>query len=322
MMLELWALRDKKRADFDEGLSQIAKLLGNGLYGKFAMSLLREEIVFRRDVAVGACILCGDVFNEGAESQDRHRQKRRKKEQLPPSLCEACTGSKVAGNDPESDVWYRAKKVQPAYVIPQISAHVTSLARIRLWKIDMMVLERGGRLFMNDTDSVITNVDLPCSSELGDLKDEYPNEPLSFLGVQPKVYLLQKGKPFTGEHKKSCVKKRCDCKDKTCKKCHGCVREKVTFKGVPKSLRTKKNLRFMIEGGEASYERLEKIRSMAGRSFEGPPRMVEVKRRIIGRYEKREVFVDGRTRAIRYPMQIDPVEQAMLENVIREEEVT
>lgn len=308
MMLELYRLRDKSIENFDEGLSALAKLFGNGLYGKFAMALLREEIVFRKDNGRGRCFLCDEELTHENVPEDDS------------CLCEGCTGSKVAGNDPETDVWYRAKKVAPAYVIPQISAHVTSLARVRLWKFMVEAIERGGRIFMTDTDSIITNVELPNSSELGDLKDEYPNEPLRFLGVQPKVYLLEKAKPFKGEHKSSCTKKqRCECKLSTCTKCHGCLRSKVTFKGVPKSHRTKENLVFMVQGGEARYERLEKIRGMAGREFRGPPKMIEVKRRIIGRYEKRIVHQDGRTSPLRFPLTITPEEQAMLERVVAEE---
>lgn len=314
MMLTLYAYRDKKRPDYDEGMSQLAKLLGNGLYGKFAMALEREEIVFRKDGARDACVVCGKKIDleprrlrEGAE---------------PRSLCEACDGSKPAG-DPDSDVWYRAKKVKPAYVIPQISAHVTSLGRVKLWKYMAVALERGGRLYMVDTDSLLTNVDMPCSTELGDLKDEYPGERLRIVAVQPKVYLLEKEKPFKGEHLPTCdAKKRC--KDKGCKKtecalCHGCSRSKVTFKGVPKNKRNKETLLMMLGGGEATYERLEKIRGIAGREFRGPPKMIEVKRRIVSRYEKRVLHPDGTTSPLTFPLTIEPAEQRMLEMVLADE---
>jgi len=299
MMETLWGLRDKKKEGYDEGLSMLAKLLGNGCYGKFAMALEREEIVFRRGRgSVWQCMICSEPLVDPELLRP----------DMPPpeeKLCESCLGSKPAGDDVDCDVWYRAKKVEPPYVIPQISAHVTSLARIRLWKFMKMVFELGGKLWMTDTDSIITNVKMPSSGELGALKDEYPGEPLRFRAVQPKVYLLEKEKPFKGEHETKCKKKnRCDGDPDKCKcgMCHGCAHHKVTFKGLPKSRRRKDIFEILVSGLETFYQRLEKVRGMARRSFDGPPQMVVVSRSIVSKYEKREVLPDGTTKPLVYPM--------------------
>jgi len=128
MVDTLWAFRDKTLPDYDEGLSELAKLLINSTYGKFAMDPNKEEIVFAKPskrsktseaaLAPNAkplweCFLCS------SESEDR--------------LCKDCKGSKAAGAA-DSEVWYKARHVSAPYIIPQIAAHITTIARIALWK--------------------------------------------------------------------------------------------------------------------------------------------------------------------------------------------
>lgn len=115
MVNSLWALRDPTRADFDEGLSAFAKLLGNSTYGKFAMCQERTSVVFRKDVEPTKCFLCG--------------------EEAPlTGLCNACQGSKPAKpNDDDFDVWYQAKQVDAPYIIPHVASHITAYARVALW---------------------------------------------------------------------------------------------------------------------------------------------------------------------------------------------
>lgn len=235
MVAELWKLRDPKLPGFDEGLSALAKLLGNGIYGKFAMRQERTSVVFAHNVSVERCFLCKEPALAGG-------------------LCPECEGSKPAqDSDPDGDVWYQKKMVDAPYIIPHVSSHITALARVRLWHFMQMalrmrgptqdragdlaigdvvwpedaaelVLERhpagamirvrlrhlatceerdaiwpldhlvpaGGKVFYCDTDSIITDVMLPCGSVLGGLKDEYPGDELNYLAVQPKVYVIER----------------------------------------------------------------------------------------------------------------------------------
>jgi len=79
MVDTLWALRDKTNPEYNEGLAALAKLLGNGLYGKFGMKQDRTQVVFSREHAEeGLCRLC----NEEASSDDDY--------------CSDCQGSKSA----------------------------------------------------------------------------------------------------------------------------------------------------------------------------------------------------------------------------------
>lgn len=278
MMLELYKLRDKSRADYDAGLSLLAKLIGNGLYGKFGQKQDRTQIVHGRHPEFGECFLCGKGIKIGQQ------------------LCRQCVGSKPAGNV-ENNLYYRHKLVDAQYIIPQISAHVTALARIRLFEFDQMALDRGGRVFMNDTDSIITDVELPTSTELGALKDEYPGELIRYTGVQPKVYILERMNSgvFEDSHLSTCS-------GEAKKKCEGCAPWKVAMKGFPKDQRTKENvlnLRSSLERGDGSvtvgFTRMEKVRGMAMRDgFRTSPRMVRVEKSFQSPYSKRRILKDGR----------------------------
>lgn len=292
MVDELWQLRDTSRPDFDEGLSATAKLMGNSLYGKFGMMEDRTTIAFAKSDRVDACFLCQAPVEMNA------------------GLCAGCEGSKSATGEPDSDVWYQHKRVDAPYIIPHLAAHITALARVRLWhSMQKCLAVPGGKLYYSDTDSIVTNVQLPTSSALGALKDEYPGKPLTFLGVQPKVYMIEyTDKPGTPE---------------------AATVSKVTMKGFPMDLRTKANLEVLIRGskltkgervecdegrhewtdlknktgkarrcevcGTLAFTRLEKIRSLARLSFERPPLMTNVSKSFKSKYDKRIEQSDGTT---------------------------
>lgn len=254
MVGELWGLRDKGRPDYDEGLSQLAKLLGNSLYGKFGMRTDRTTVTFTKDVPQGRCFLCGEETGEEGSS-----------------LCRGCEGSKPANCEPSCEVWYQHKKVEAAYIIPHIAAHITALARIRIWRFMMEALQAGGDIYYTDTDSIITDAVLPSSTELGALKDEYPGVTMKGTFLQPKVYMLES---------------------------EAWEKPKVTAKGLPRSLRTKENLEDLRSGKTVQYMNLEKVRTMARLGFSRGPRMRVVKKSFKSGYDKRQVIEGGRTKAL------------------------
>lgn len=252
---ELYSYRDKRSLNFDEGLALIAKLMMNSLYGKFGMNEDRREII---------------VLD---------------KDEKPP---EGATFPRFEDGQEDvlSRVCYVEKRVTPSYIIPQISAYITSLARIRLWNFMADVIRMGGRLYYCDTDSIITDIDnLPCSSELGELKNEYPGEKLEVEIAGCKMYMLRKHTVFTGEHLPSC-------KDK--ENCKGCSKVKLAMKGIPKELRTEFSLNELRKGNKVEFKRLEKLGSMAERGFLHPPRMRETHKRHVAQYDKRIFINDGK----------------------------
>jgi hypothetical protein len=257
---ELYTYRDKSDSHYEEGLALLAKLMMNSLYGKFGMNEDRKEI---------------HVLGPGED---------------PP---EGAKFPRLEGGEDDvlSRVVYVDKRVEPPYIIPQISAQITALARVRLWQFMAEVLRRGGKLYYCDTDSLITDLDdLKTSSELGELKNEYPGEKLTVEIVGPKMYLLEKEKPFAKEH-------RPGCDDKSCA---GCAQQKLAMKGVPRDMRTVATLRAFQRGEEVRYPRLEKIGAMAGRQFVEPPRMRMVSKSLKTKNDKREQVceIDSRPRRI------------------------
>jgi hypothetical protein len=287
MVTDLYKYRDKSLPGYDSGLSTLAKLILNALYGKFGMKEEREQII---------------LVEEG---------------ESPPQ------NSKPAGGDIATGVWYETKIKSPCYVIPQIAAHITALARVRLWHVMNAVLEAGGKIYYCDTDSVITDVELPTGSELGALKDEYPGEPLDMEFFQPKVYTVQKGIPFAKVHTIKCLDPAgstdSDGEPMPDPACKGCSKMKVTMKGLPARKRTPANMLHLLTGGcdehskkaparagvkpcekcgVVEFERLEKIRSLARKGFWTSPEMVGVKKRIVSEYDKRIRLPDGGTSPI------------------------
>lgn len=91
--------------------------------------------------------------------------------------------------DLESDVWTQPVFVSPKYVIPQISCHVTALARSRLWRLMWDVVQAGGKIYYCDTDSIVTDSEMPTGGNLGQLKLEHNIRRAEF--VLPKLYLVE-----------------------------------------------------------------------------------------------------------------------------------
>lgn len=263
MVDTLWTMRNKNLSDYDEGLSMMAKLMGNALYGKFGMAHERTSITFAKAVSLEACFLCQKTIASGL------------------GICNDCEGSKSATGDPDSDVWYQNHHVDAPYIIPHIAAHITALARVRLWRFMIQALEMGGKIWYADTDSILTDVVLPSSSDLGGLKDEYPGQLLEGTFVQPKVYMVEGQKP------------------------DGEKWSKVTMKGFGKDMRTKENLARLRKGETLSFDRLEKVRTLARLGFSRSPSMADVTKSFKSSYDKRIINDDGITTR---PVYIDELE--------------
>lgn len=154
----LYALRDKSRADYDESVSYVAKIMMNALYGKFATNTLREKIIFA---------------NPGQETPD---------------------GSFPADpRNPDCRIFKVEEEIDAPYIAPQIAAYITALSRLHLHSIMTEARALGGVVAYCDTDSVQTDADLShlCKTGLGGLKDEGAGVLYSGEYLQPKLYLLR-----------------------------------------------------------------------------------------------------------------------------------
>lgn len=148
-----YSYRDKSSAKYDATIALVAKLMLNSLYGKMGMSEERERI----------------WLFPSHEDIDQH--------ELTPI------------GDPSSEVFVEKVTVDAPYIIPHISAWVTALARVKLWRTMQQYIRKGHAIYYCDTDSLIT--DGPCndSKKLGDLKVECKIEAAHF--VAPKLYWVR-----------------------------------------------------------------------------------------------------------------------------------
>lgn len=233
---ELYKYREKSSPFYDEGLAAVVKIMLNSLYGKFGMKTLRRQI-YRWD----------DPY-------------------LPKNAV-------PASPDPDCFIYYAEKEVDAAYIMPQISARVTALGRIRLLDAMLAAKKLGGELYYCDTDSIITDVELPSSTKLGELKDEYPQQSGRITGkfLGPKLYVLQ-------------------CEDWEC----------IAAKGFEE--RTSSLIERLARGETIVQNRLEKVGTMARRGFLSGPKMVRVPRGLHFDKGKREMFEDGSTKPWRLEM--------------------
>lgn len=219
---DLYKYRDKASPDYDAGLESVVKIMLNSTYGKFGMKTLRRKILRWDD----------------------------------PELPE---DAMPASPDPDSPIWYVDEECDAAYVMPQIAARVTALGRVRLYEVMQQALRLGGQVYYCDTDSVITDVELPTGTGLGELKDEFPVHGGRLHGefIAPKVYLLT-ADGF--EHTKA--------------------------KGVRN--RSLERVRALRDGLTIYEKRLEKVGSLARKGFARGPRMVNTPRTMLLGAGKRE----------------------------------
>jgi DNA polymerase type B, organellar and viral. len=343
MMRDLYKYRDKKKKDYNEGLSETAKLMCNSVFGKTIMRPDRRKVVFRRPVdsvpegakrarVAARCKNCrGLGIIDGATCPTCHEERLghvgRTLEPIPDGASLPCHDGLSPTKDMVSEVYYLPNRVRASYIIPQIGAHITALARITLWKYMMQVLELGGELFYADTDSCICTLpegkELPVSAELGAMKEEYPGHRLRGTFLLPKLYDLEDmdGRPLPKAHFPTCKGKCGGCgprasqgkHEKDCKgKCKGCSTHTIAAKGIPREFKTLETLEALTgvdhgkwssrtlwkgrsEGRVLEFKRLEKFGRLAQADFARMPRMETVKKSMQSDYNKRLVFSDGST---------------------------
>lgn len=80
-------------------------------------------------------------------------------------------------------------KQHSAYHLPAISIRVTAQAQLTLYNLIEKILMKNGTIYYCDTDSVITDIRLDTSPDLGDIKLEYEFKKGIFLA--PKTYILE-----------------------------------------------------------------------------------------------------------------------------------
>lgn len=153
--VEHWyKFRAKSARGYSLALDMTAKLFLNSLYGKFGMSTEREKL----------------WFHPTAEEYAEHEM--------------------VSISEPLMGAYKEVTTSSPPYVIPHISAWVTSRSRARLWTLMHGFVQNGYRIYYCDTDSIITDAPIASSTHLGDLKLECQVKSARF--VAPKMYFIER----------------------------------------------------------------------------------------------------------------------------------
>lgn len=171
---------------------------------------------------------------------------------------------------------YSTEYSETAHFIPHIAAHLTSLARAYLWNVIMDLLDRGHKVYMLDTDSVITDGLLPehlVGDALGQLKNEFPYMKFGGEFLRPKEYRLTAadGHIFEGYHladengKNLCNNGDLDVpKEQWCKGCDNSIRK---FKSIPRRYQSAKNFDILKDGGKIFLTQTPKVGTLAAVGF-------------------------------------------------------
>jgi hypothetical protein len=228
---ELYKLRDKSRADYEPGRAGIAKILLNSLYGKFGSNFDRERIWISPTVE---------------DIQDKQ-------------LRDMC--------DEYKNLFVEDVFVYPEYLIPQIAARVTALARSQLWGLMQDALASGAKLFYCDTDSIVSTHQFKWGNELGQIKLEKTARKGHFAA--PKLYRF--GDTESSEYLKA-----------------------KGFSGGFGAKLNHNDWERIIDGAEMRSQRMGKLKTWA-RSGSVPSVHTAIKKRT-GQYDKRAILPTGETR--------------------------
>lgn len=155
----------------------------DSIFGDFITEVYKYRDKSRSDWTKGmdwiAKILMNSAYGKYAMKEQRTKILMR------PELHEGMTPI-----DLESDVWSEDVNLSPSYIVPQLASHIVALARRKLWYLNAEVVNQGGRLYYNDTDSlVVAGVEMDTGPGLGALKVEATIHRAQF--VLPKLYLVE-----------------------------------------------------------------------------------------------------------------------------------
>jgi hypothetical protein len=138
----------KLKCEKEGAYRNIMKILLNSLYGKFGERQEREELITDPDEPIEGAYLYDDLFGYSIRKYTRFS----------------------------------------AYHLPVIAAYVTTNAQLAWYGIAETILNKDGRLFYGDTDSMVTDRKIPTSTNLGELKLEETIIEGVFLA--PKAYCI------------------------------------------------------------------------------------------------------------------------------------
>lgn len=199
----------------NKSLREWSKLILNSLYGKFASKRERDSYVSIEEIEEAIKKLnrkknqdyykkqiefFNDVLEQGGVEAEREWLKKEDSGFVPHHFYHT---------ELEEEVFKYHTYLEAKYIQVQISAYVTSYARMELYEAIEWIDKNGGEVYYCDTDSIITDIMLPAEmvhkTEFGKWDKEHEIMTANF--VQEKLYALQnekgeevkKGKGFPKE---------------------------------------------------------------------------------------------------------------------------
>lgn len=169
-------------------LEIVYKLIQNSLYGKWAQSIYKQELLFYQNIKDNEKIT--SIFNDNWERETKKEPLRYEIDILKSDRTKTKEGYNetpliVSMTDLET-------KKYPSFINPILSIYTTAYARIELYKYFEECLKDGYKVYYCDTDSIITDYEFKnISQDLGDLKIE--TEIKKGLLIKPKMYYVENG---------------------------------------------------------------------------------------------------------------------------------
>lgn len=161
------------------------KILLNSLYGKLGQKLQQSKVYFvnsqeSKDVINKMFNVNRELFKKGLpekykiETPDNRTYRQNGKIYHEPRIYY------ITDLDTEN---------YPSFINPILAIYTTSYARLQLYNLIEKVLKKNGDVYYYDTDSIITDKNLPCNDNLGDIKKEYDIAEGQL--IKPKFYYLK-----------------------------------------------------------------------------------------------------------------------------------
>jgi DNA polymerase elongation subunit (family B) len=168
----------------------INKIILNSGFGRFGMSIIKPETDIINFYDLQALLTTNRVLDTKQLTEDSFivtYENEVDKELLDKSGVDF---AKVFNENSDKDL--EKKNFKFGYISVSTAAAITAYARIYINKIKLWILNNGGNIYYSDTDSIVTDIELPyylIGRNLGQLKLE--NKVKKAYFISGKTYLLE-----------------------------------------------------------------------------------------------------------------------------------
>ena len=182
-------LYDIKSNHINACVKQTAKLLVNSFLGRFGLDINRDITDLVDEKQLDRIVVTRRAISE--KEIDKNLTLLTSNPEIDPDICKEF-GIDVA-KAVEDKLLKIKKNTKSSYnhVSVAIAAAVTAYGRIHINRIKKGIIELGGQIYYSDTDSIVTDLELPknkVSNHIGNLKLEYKISKAYF--ISNKIYCL------------------------------------------------------------------------------------------------------------------------------------